>query len=53
MEHAFYEEVYEIGDLLFYDGRTVHGVQDIDPLEPIDLTSISGRFSAVAPLFKE
>ena len=41
------------GDIIVYDGRTVHGVEDIDPLEPLDLTQFNGRVAGFATLFKK
>ena len=41
------------GDILVYDGRTVHGVEDIDPHKTLDLTSINGRLAGFATLFKK
>ncbi len=37
---------------LAYDGRTVHGVEDIDPHLPLDLDTLNGRIGAFATLFK-
>jgi len=41
------------GDILIYDGRTVHGVEDIDPRSSLDLTSMNGRLAGFATLFKK
>jgi hypothetical protein len=41
-----------VGDVVVYDGRATHGVSDIDPLEPLDLTAITGRVVAFASLFR-
>jgi hypothetical protein len=43
----------EMGDIIVYDGRTVHGVEDIDPRSRLDLDSINGRLSGFATLFKK
>jgi hypothetical protein len=42
-----------LGDIIVYDGRTVHGVEDIDPTVMLDLDSINGRLSGFATLFKK
>jgi hypothetical protein len=42
-----------MGDILVYDGRTVHGVEDIDPGEMVDLDTINGRLSGLATLFRK
>lgn len=46
-----YEAGCEIGDVMVYDGRSRHGVADIDPLEPLDLARFSGRVVAMVTLF--
>lgn len=51
-ERVFYEGDCEVGDVIVYDGQAVHGVADIDPLEPLDLTSLSGRLVAFAALYR-
>jgi len=40
------------GDLLIYNGRTIHGVLEIDPLETFDFKNDSGRMAAFSTLFK-
>ena len=47
------DDVAEMGDIVVYDGRTVHGVEDIDPKEPLDLDTINGRIAGFATLFKK
>jgi hypothetical protein len=42
-----------MGDIIIYDGRTVHGVEDIDPTEMLDLDTINGRLSGFVTLFKK
>ncbi|MGH8728015.1 MAG: hypothetical protein ACREV9_07625 [Burkholderiales bacterium] len=46
-----YEAACEIGDIMVYSGRSRHGVADIDPLEPLDLVTFSGRVVAMVTLF--
>ncbi|MDB0016194.1 hypothetical protein N9E28_01445 [Alphaproteobacteria bacterium] len=40
------------GDVLIYDGRTLHGVEEIDPHKPLNLKGLSGRIVALASLYK-
>lgn len=42
-----------MGDIIVYDGRTVHGVEDIDPKTMLDLGTINGRLAGFATLFKK
>jgi hypothetical protein len=42
-----------LGDIIIYDGRTVHGVEDIDPKEMLDMDTINGRLAGFATLFKK
>jgi hypothetical protein len=46
-----YEADCKVGDVIVYDGKTVHGVADIDPLEALDLAHFGGRVAAFASLF--
>ena len=46
------EEQCKPGDVLIYDGRSVHGVEDIDQQKRLSLSSISGRVAALASLYK-
>ncbi len=41
------------GDIIVYDGRTVHGVEDIDPNALLDLDTINGRLAGFATLYKK
>jgi hypothetical protein len=52
-ERILYEGACLAGDVVVYDGRTIHGVADVDPLVPLDLASFSGRVAAFASLFKQ
>ena len=51
-ERVHYEGACLAGDVIVYDGRTVHGVADVDPLEPLDLAHFTGRMAAFVSLFK-
>ncbi len=48
----FFEDTYEPGDLVIYDGRTVHGVEEIDSQETLDLRSLAGRLAAFVSLYR-
>jgi hypothetical protein len=48
----FYEDECMPGDIMIYDGRIYHGVEEIDPMEPLDLNSFDGRHVAMVTLFK-
>jgi hypothetical protein len=41
------------GDIIVYDGRTMHGVEDIDPEAMLDLDTINGRLAGFATLYKK
>ncbi len=51
-ERIILDDHAEPGDILVYDGRTQHGVEDIDPLATLDLTTFNGRVAAFVTLFK-
>lgn len=40
------------GDVLVYDGRTVHGVEDVDPCVPLDLSTVEGRLAGFVTLYE-
>ncbi|NKC00890.1 MAG: hypothetical protein GKR90_20670 [Pseudomonadales bacterium] len=48
-----YEDYTLRGDILVYNGSTVHGVNDIDPHLRYVQSSPAGRYSALATLFKK
>ena len=52
-ERLFYESEYEAGDLVMYDERNIHGVEDVDLLEPMDVSTSEGRYMAFATFFRE
>jgi hypothetical protein len=41
------------GDIVIYDGSTLHGVEDIDPHKLLNLETVSGRLSAFVSLYKD
>jgi hypothetical protein len=47
-----YEAECRAGDVIVYDGRTIHGVADVDPLEALALDRFSGRVAAFASLYR-
>ena len=51
-ERLLYEGSCQTGDVIVYDGRSIHGVADIDPLKPLDLQRFTGRAVALASLFR-
>lgn len=48
----FYEENCELGDIVIYSGRTIHGVADIDLHETMDSHRPAGRFGGFVTLYK-
>ena len=51
-ERIHYETACRAGDVIIYDGRTIHGVADVDPLEPLALDRFSGRVAAFVSLYR-
>jgi hypothetical protein len=51
-ERLFFEESYEPADIVIYDGRMVHGVEEVDPQERLDLGSLAGRLAAFVSLYR-
>ncbi len=51
-DRLFYEDECQPGDIMIYDGRVIHGVEEVDPMEPLDLNSFDGRHVAMVSLFK-
>jgi hypothetical protein len=52
-ERYYYEADCELGDIVIYSGRTIHGVADIDLHIPFDSTSSRGRLAGFVTLYKE
>ena len=48
----YVEDNCELGDIVIYDGSTIHGCEDIDPHLPLDTTKLEGRFVGFATLYK-
>jgi hypothetical protein len=51
-ERFQYEQFCQAGDLVIYDGRSVHGVADIDPMADLDMSTFSGRVVALVSLYR-
>lgn len=51
-QRHYFEGDTEYGDIVIYDGRTEHGVADIDPGHVFRHDSIDGRIVAFATLYK-
>ena len=45
------EDEFGRGDILIYDGRSKHGVADIDPNQLLDFDKVTGRIAALASLY--
>lgn len=45
------EDQVKTGDVLIYDGSSLHGVEEIDPHQPLKLAGIEGRIVALASLY--
>lgn len=52
-ERIFLDDYSQPGDIVVYDGRTEHGVEDVDPHLPMDLDTINGRLAGFVTLFKK
>ena len=52
-ERYFYEEEAELGDIIIYSGKIIHGVADIDIHKKFDSTKNIGRLAGFVTLFKE
>jgi hypothetical protein len=51
-ERIHYEAACLAGDVIVYDGRTIHGVADVDPLAPLELSHFTGRVAAFVSLYR-
>ncbi len=47
-----FEKEFEVGDIIIYDERTIHGVEEIDSNMNLDLETINGRITAFVSLYK-
>jgi hypothetical protein len=51
-EIIHYEDYLKPGDIAIYNGKTQHGVYNIDQEEKLDLETFNGRSSILVSLFK-
>lgn len=47
-----FDDFTEKGDIVVYNGHTLHGVQEIDPLEVFDFNKSNGRLASFVTLYK-
>jgi len=52
-ERVFYEDHCQLGDVLTYDTRVLHGVSEIDIDKRFRLDTLDGRFAAFVTLYKD
>jgi len=52
-EHIVYEDHCHAGDVIVYDHRLVHGVDDVDPTVPFRQASLAGRMSGFVSFYRE
>lgn len=52
-EKLYFETVCELGDVLVYDTRVMHGVTEIDLEKPFRQTSVSGRYAGFVTLYRD
>ena len=51
-QKIFFETNNNAGTLVLFDGATIHGVDDVDPTELLDFTSLKGRKALFVNLYK-
>lgn len=51
-EHVVYDDHCRAGDVLVYDQRLVHGVDDVDPTVPFRADSLAGRVTGFVSFFE-
>lgn len=47
------DAVADIGDIIVYNGSSLHGVEEVDPHKRLDLTMMNGRIVAFATLYHD
>ena len=47
------DDVAQIGDIIIYDGHSLHGVEEVDPDKKLELNAICGRIVAFATLYND
>lgn len=48
-----FEDLTRLGDVVLYDGNTLHGVDTIDPHQVLDLNTSSGRLVGLVTLYRD
>ena len=48
----FFEKEFDLGDIIIYDERTIHGVDEIDIKKNLNLNNVCGRLTAFVSLYK-
>ncbi|MEM9017975.1 MAG: hypothetical protein AAGC68_13255, partial [Verrucomicrobiota bacterium] len=51
-ERLVLDDYCEMGDVVIYNGSSLHGVADIDPHRPLDLDEVGGRLAAFVSLYR-
>ncbi|MEL7504218.1 MAG: hypothetical protein AAFN18_17320 [Cyanobacteria bacterium J06554_6] len=51
-QRTVFEQHCQLGDLIIYDSQTLHGVEEIDPHQLLDLERPTGRLAAFVSLYK-
>ena len=52
-ERLYYEQFCELGDVLIYDTRVLHGVTEIDLRRPFRQDSLAGRLAGFVTLYRD
>ena len=52
-EKIYFEAICELGDVLVYDTRVMHGVTEVDLKKPFRQTSVSGRYAGFVTLYRD
>lgn len=51
-ERIILEDIFELGDIIIYDGSTHHGVEEIDPHRKLVMDQATGRLAGFVSLYK-
>jgi hypothetical protein len=51
-ERIILEDIFELGDIIIYDGSTQHGVEEIDPHKKLVMDQATGRLAGFVSLYK-
>ena len=52
-EKCYFEAHLQLGDIVFYDTRVIHGVTEIDPAERFSQAALEGRFAGLVTLYRD